>query len=247
MNQTWNASQYVKNASFVAEHGSPVLKLLNPQPDEKILDLGCGDGALTIDLQELGAIVYGVDSSPSMIETAKSRGLSATVMSGDALTYFYEFDAVFSNAALHWMTKSDLVVQGVFNSLKQGGRFVGEFGGLGNVDVLAKGMKAVFDAHSEFGTFQNPWYFPSAEEYQARLENNGFTVQYIELIPRPTPLKSGVREWLKLFSNGVTSNLSNSQREVFLDEVEQLVKPELFKSKNWVADYVRLRFEAHKV
>lgn len=247
MKQQWNASQYMENASFVAAHGAPVLELLNPQKNEIILDLGCGDGALTKDIERLGATVHGVDSSPSMIETAKARGLSARVMSGDELNFSNEFDAVFSNAALHWMIRSDAVIQGVFNALKPGGRFVGEFGGKGNVAVLVKAMESVFETHADFGAFQCPWYFPSNDEYQAKLDQHGFQVQYIELIPRPTPLKTGVKEWLKLFSNGITSGLNDQQRETFLTEVEQLVRPELLNNETWVADYVRLRFKAQKV
>ncbi len=247
MNQTWNANQYVNHASFVAEHGLPVLELLNPKEGERILDLGCGDGALTQDIEKFGAIVHGVDSSLSMIETALKRGLSAEVMSGDNLTFKNEFDAVFSNAALHWMTSSDTVICGVCNSLKAGGRFVGEFGGQGNVGALVSAISEVFEKYPEFGKFQNPWYFPSTEEYQEKLRNNGFSVQYIELISRPTPLNSGIKEWLKIFSNGIIGNLDQYQKDIFLGEVEQLVQPNLFIDGEWVADYVRLRFFAQKV
>mgnify|MGYP001474891077 CR=1 FL=1 len=247
MSQKWNATQYIDNASFVAEHGSPVLALLSPLPGEKVLDLGCGDGALTKDIEKFGAIVHGVDSSPSMIESAKERGLSASVMSGDALNFSNEFDAVFSNAALHWMKQSDVVIQGVFKALKQNGRFVGEFGGKGNVAALVNGMGSVFEKHSEFGVFENPWYFPSVKEYQEKLQDNGFKVHYIELIPRPTPLKTGVKEWLKVFSNGITTNLDKNEKNQFLTEVEQLVKPKLLVNDVWVADYIRLRFSAQKV
>ncbi|WP_330926100.1 class I SAM-dependent methyltransferase [Candidatus Sororendozoicomonas aggregata] len=247
MKQNWNASQYRENASFVAGYGSPVVKLLNPQHNERILDLGCGDGALTKEIKKAGAVVHGVDSSPDMIEAAKTRGLSASVVNGEKLNFSNEFDAVFSNAALHWMTKSDTVIQGVFNALKPGGRFVGEFGGKGNIETLVKAMKAVFEARADFGEFQNPWYFPNDKEYKAKLQQSGFQVQYIELIPRPTPLKTGVREWLTLFSNGITSKLNDRQREAFLNDVEHAVKSALFSNGTWLADYVRLRFAAQKV
>jgi trans-aconitate methyltransferase len=247
MSQVWNASQYVNHASFVAEHGSPVLDLLSPKSKERILDLGCGDGALTLDVEKSGASVHGVDSSQSMIETARQRGLSAEVMSGDSLTFDNEFDAVFSNAALHWMTDVDSVLCGVFSSLKPSGRFVGEFGGQGNVCALVTAMSKVFESHPEFGQFNHPWYFPSVEEYQQKLKNNGFHVEYIELIPRPTPLESGVEEWLKIFSNGITKNLNQEQRSSFLNEVKSLVEPHLFIEGKWMADYVRLRFRAQKV
>lgn len=247
MTQTWDADQYVNHASFVATHGLPVVELLNPKEGERILDLGCGDGALTLEIEKIGATIYGVDSSASMIETAVKRGLTAEVVSGDSLTFKNEFDAVFSNAALHWMTNSDAVISGVHKSLKTGGRFVGEFGGRGNIDSLTNAMTEVFKEHPEFGEFQNPWYFPSVEEYENKLRNNGFNVLYIELIPRPTPLNSGVKEWLNIFSNGIIGNLNQDEKELFLNEVEKLAKPYLFNNGEWVADYVRLRFYAQKV
>ena len=247
MNQQWIAEAYIDHASFVAEHGLPVLRLLDPKPEERILDLGCGDGALTQELVTIGVDVHGVDSSPSMIKAARSRGLSSEVLSGENLTFHNEFDAVFSNAALHWMTDSIAVIKGVHKALKNGGRFVGEFGGEGNVRALVNAMEMIFTSNPEFGEFKNPWFFPNAERYKAQLEDSGFQVSYIELIARPTPLDSGVMEWLKIFSNGITAGLNAEQREKFLTEVEELVKPSLLHDSQWVADYVRLRFVAHKV
>ncbi|MEL6441127.1 MAG: class I SAM-dependent methyltransferase [Cyanobacteria bacterium J06621_8] len=246
MSQTWNAQQYINHASFVAEYGLPVLDLLNPQPGERILDLGCGDGALTSRIKSSGAEIYGVDSSASMIKTAQTRGLAAEVMNGEDLQFNNEFDAVFSNAALHWMTNIDHVLAGVFKSLKANGRFVGEFGGEGNIAALLRGMETVFALHPEFGKFKSPWYFPGVNQYQQKLQNMGFKVHYIELIPRPTPLKSGVREWLKLFAVGITNQLNREQQDTFLSEVENLVRPDLLIEGQWVADYVRLRFAAQK-
>ncbi len=247
MKQTWNADQYVNHASFVAEHGIPVLELLAPKSGERILDLGCGDGALTKEIEKYGVSVHGVDSSPSMILAAQERGLSAEVMSGDELTFNNEFDAVFSNAAIHWMTNVDAVLSSVYNSLKNDGRFVGEFGGYGNVSVLVNAMQTVFESHPEFGEFINPWYFPKAEIYKKKLQEAGFKIHFIELIPRPTPLNSGVRKWLNIFSGGITKNLDAQQKDDFLNEVEHLVKPNLLINGTWVADYVRLRFSAQKI
>ena len=167
-------------------------------------------------------------------------------MSGDSLTFNNDFDAVFSNAALHWMTNVDSVLLGVFNSLKPNGRFVGEFGGQGNVGALVSAMERVFLNHPEFGQFRNPWYFPGVEEYSHKLKEHGFIVHYIELIPRPTALDSGVREWLKIFSNGIAINLNPAQKEIFFDEVENLVRPHLLIEGQWIADYVRFRFFAQK-
>lgn len=245
--QSWQATQYNQHASFVAELGSPVVSLLNPVPGESILDLGCGDGVLTEKIAQVGADVLGIDSSRSMVDAARQRGLSAQLMSGEQLPFVQEFDAVFSNAALHWMTDYNAVIRGVFQSLKSPGRFVGELGGSGNIATLITGMEQVFQENPEFGTFINPWFFPSAHEYRKVLENYGFDVEYIELINRPTPLKTGVKEWLRLFADHVIHTLQPNQIQIFLDQVEDVVKPVLYSENNgWVADYVRLRFLATK-
>ncbi len=243
----WNAEKYIEHASFVAQHGRPVVELLNPRIGEKILDLGCGDGALTLKLKELGVEVHGVDLSLSMVEATKARGLSAEVMAGEQLNFDSQFDAVFSNAALHWMKTPEAVVAGVNKALVPGGRFVGELGGQGNIQVLVGAMEAVFRNHPEFGGFVNPWYFPSQWEYTRALESGGFKVSAMELIPRPTHLETGAKEWLKLFATGITATLSDKQRALCFDEIEDLVRPALFSDKGWVADYVRLRFSAIKL
>ncbi|EAZ91555.1 class I SAM-dependent methyltransferase [Crocosphaera chwakensis] len=245
--QTWNPQEYQENASFVAELGSSVLSLLNPQPDESILDLGCGNGTLTEKIASVAREVIGIDSSPSMVQATQEKGLNAVVMSADSITYKNTFDAVFSNAVLHWITDYDSVIKGVFASLKPKGRFVGEFGGYGNIATLIKGMETVVSQNKSMGQFTNPWFFPKADEYKNHLENNGFDVIDISLIPRPTPLKTGVKEWLKIFANHIVSGMPTDMETVFLTQTEQLVKPILYTEKDgWVADYVRLRFHAVK-
>jgi 2-isopropylmalate synthase len=182
-----------------------------------------------------------------MVAAACSKGIEAYVLSGERLNFNEMFNAVFTNAALHWMLKADDVVAGVAKSLKKGGRFVGEFGGHGNIQRLVSGMEAEFASHPEFGQFENPWFFPQEAEYQELLERHGFTVESIALIPRPTPLKTGVREWLTIFANHAMVQLTSEQREVFLAGTEERVRPFLFNERDgWTADYVRLRFSAVK-
>jgi 2-isopropylmalate synthase len=245
--QSWCAHQYSDHAAFVSELAAPVLDLLNPQPGEHILDLGCGNGTLAANIQRAGATVVGVDASPSMVAAARENGIDAQVMSGEALTFQNEFDAVFSNAALHWMPEFKTVIQGVYAALKHGGRFVGEFGGAGNIQHLIEAMSAAFAKFPELGEFSTPWYFPTDQAYARALEDQGFQVPVIQLIPRPTPLKTGVREWLKIFADYLLYSMDAETAELFLDQVEQQAKPRLFSpEQGWVADYVRLRFVALK-
>lgn len=243
--QTWTADRYAANARFVADLGGPVVALLDPKPGERILDLGCGDGALTEKLAALGCDVVGVDGAPDMVDAARERGLDARVMDGQALTFAHEFDAVFSNAALHWMTRPDAVIAGVVRALRPGGRFVGEFGGHGNVAAITVALVAVLERRGVDGRGAIPWYFPTAEAYRGRLEANGFEVDSIELIPRPTPLPTDMAGWLETFAESFLNRLDSGERAAAKDEVLTLLAPCLCDEQGrWIADYVRLRFAA---
>ena len=245
--QQWNSSRYDKNARFVSDLGEPVVELLNPQPGERILDLGCGDGALTEKIIARGAEVVGVDASSDMVAAAQHRGIDARVVDAYQLNFNSEFDAAFSNAALHWMKRDpDAVIKGVRRALKPGGRFAAEMGGHGNVAAITVALCATLE---DYGVKDSaaivPWYFPSADEYEQRLEHAGFRADYIELIPRPTPLPTGMRGWLETFAIPFTSSVPENEREVFLDEVTEKLHPALCDaSGHWTADYVRLRFLA---
>src|SRR5438132_6090873 len=198
--QTWNASGYAANAGFVPALGQPVLDLLKPEAGERILDLGCGDGVLTAKIAAVGVSVVGVDAAPDMINAAKQRVLDARVMDGSELRFEQEFDAVFSNAALHWMKSNpDAVIAGVARALKQGGRFVAEMGGHGCVAAITVAIMAVMERRGVNARAMIPWYFPTVDDYGARLQRGGFTVDYIELIPRPTPLPTNMAGWLEVF------------------------------------------------
>lgn len=244
--QEWNASRYATHARFVAELGMPVVELLAPRPDERILDLGCGDGALTARLAELGCSVVGVDADPDMVRAACERGLDARLADGAALPFEHEFDAVFSNAALHWMKADpDGVVAGVARALKPGGRFVGEFGGHGNVAAISVALLAALARRGIDGRAVHPWYFPTPQEYRSRLERHGFAVQTLELIPRPTLLPTGMEAWLEVFADPFLLGLQAEDRESVRREAMGLLEPVLCDPVgNWTADYVRLRFAA---
>jgi trans-aconitate methyltransferase len=243
--QHWNPEQYGQNARFVSDLGMPLVALLSPQPGERILDLGCGDGALTRKLVDLGCQVVGVDSSAEMIHAAQALGLDAHVANGQSLVFENEFDAVFSNAALHWMKEPEQVITGVWRALKPGGRFVGEFGGYGNVATIVTALESALSARGVMAP--NPWYFPRPEEYRKLLEIRGFEVSSIELIPRPTALPGDVGGWLDTFAHPYTSCLSATDQQGFISEVVEGLRPVLCDANgDWKADYVRLRFSATK-
>jgi SAM-dependent methyltransferase len=242
----WNANKYKKHADFVSILALPVVELLNPKEGEKILDLGCGEGTLALEIKKFGADVIAVDLSSEMVEKTQSKGIQASVMSATNLTFENQFDAVFSNAVLHWVKDSELAIKKISNALKKEGRFVAEFGGYGNIKNLTDAMQKVFDSHASWGEFENPWVFLKESEYKILLENNGFDVEYIALIKRPTPIDDIVN-WLDVFANGITKNLTLEQKEIFKQEVRDVLKPKQYNEKDgWSADYVRLRVKAIK-
>ena len=246
--QTWDPERYARNARFVSDLGQPVVELLAPQPGERILDLGCGDGALTVLPAALGCDVVGVDASPAQIEAARARGLDARVVDGEYLAFAATFDAVFSNAALHWMKRDpDAAIAGVWRALVPGGRFVGEFGGAGCVATIETALLAALARRGVDGRAVHPWYFPTDAEYRARLAACGFAVDYSALIPRPTPLPGDVTGWLETFAESFAAALPAAERPAFFDEVREALRPRLCDANGrWTADYVRLRFKARK-
>jgi SAM-dependent methyltransferase len=243
--QDWIAERYARNAGFVSELGMPAVELLAPRPGERILDLGCGDGALSEHLAAMGVDVVGVDGSADQIAAARDRGLDARLMDGHDLDFEAEFDAVFSNAALHWMLEPDRVIAGVGRALKPGGRFVGEMGGHGNVARIADALVAALDRRGLNGRAAVPWYFPTPEEYRACLEAHGFDVAHIELFPRPTPIPGALDDWLETLANSFFHRVPEAERPALMAEVVEALRPALADAAGaWTVDYVRLRFAA---
>ena len=243
--QEWSAESYARNARFVADLGEPVIDWLDAKPAERVLDIGCGDGALTASIVARGADVVGVDSSRALVEAARARGIDARVMDVHALPFRDEFDAAFSNAALHWMRETDLVIANVARALRPRGRFVGEMGAHGNIAAITTAILAVLRVHGSDGEARWPWYFPTPAEFAERLEAQRFVVLRMALIPRPTPLPAGMRGWLDTFANPFLVGVQSRERDDILDEVTSLLAPSLRgRTGDWTADNVRLRFAA---
>ncbi|MBS40597.1 MAG: SAM-dependent methyltransferase [Rhodospirillales bacterium] len=243
--QRWFADRYAQNAQFVSQMAYPLIELLNPKKGETILDLGCGNGALTKLISQKGANVIGVDASEDQILATKNLGITAIVMDGHKLAFRPVFDAILTNAALHWMTAPIDVLSGIRHALKPSGRLIGEMGGIGNIEKITSEIYASLRRRGLENHIEFPWYFPSQKEYKTHLENQGFYVKYINLFSRPTPLPGHFSDWMDTFAECFLLVLPEDDRAEFKKEVTDNLRPDLFDPiKGWVADYVRLRFSA---
>jgi trans-aconitate methyltransferase len=245
--QTWNAEVYRTNARFVSDLGMPVVELLDPKPGERILDLGCGDGVLTKKLQDIGCELVGIDSSPELVEAAMALGLDVAVKDASEMDFNEEFEAVFSNAVLHWVKEPDVVIRRVVRALRPGGRFVAECGGYRCIETIQLALVTELETRGYDGWAANPWYFPTDQEYGDRLRQAGLDVRYIATIPRPTPLPGDIEGFLETFAGSFTSVLPAGQRAAYVEDVRRRLMPLLrAEDRTWTADYTRLRFEAWK-
>ena len=243
--QSWNARQYAANARYVSDLGMPLLSLLAPRAGERILDLGCGDGALTVKLIELGCTALGIDASADMVKAASSIGVDARVMDAQLLQFSTEFDAVFSNAALHWMKQPQAVIDGVWRALKPAGRFVAELGGHGNVATIVAALDRALGARGLRA--ESPWFFPRPDEYRSLMEAGGFEVESLELFPRPTVLPGDMGGWLETFAQHHLGVVAEAERAALIADVVNSLRAVLCDDNDvWRADYVRLRFAARK-
>lgn len=248
---TWNANLYDSKHQFVSNYGKDLITLLKPKKDEHILDVGCGTGDLTMQIHAIGVEVVGIDAATTMIEQAKTKYPSVQFEVRDArdLNFEEQFDAVFSNAALHWVKEANQALASINKALKKGGRFVAELGGAGNIQSITNAVeKAMDQLQLPYKPEKFPWYFPTIAEYTKLLDANGFTVQYIELYDRPTELEGeeGIRNWLTMFSHSLFEHLSAQQKQQVMNEAEKHLRTQIYHNGKWIADYCRLRFVAYK-
>ncbi len=249
--EKWDAELYDAKHAFVWEKAKGLVELLAAKPGERILDLGCGTGSLTAEIAASGAEVVGVDRSPEMILEAgkKFPELRFDVCDARALPFSREFDAVFSNAALHWIPEAEGVVEGVTRALRPGGRFVVEFGGKGNVGNVVAAIETALTRLGISPDGANPWFNPSIARYASLLEKHGIEVREGALFERPTELEDGERglaTWVTMFGASFLDRVPEPKRPQFLQEVERAARRALWKSDHWELDYRRLRIAAWK-
>jgi trans-aconitate methyltransferase len=246
--QAWNPAHYDRAGAFVPRLGADLLAELAPRAAERVLDLGCGSGDLTFAIASAGATAVGVDASSEMIAQAREKypTLHLQVGDGQELAYEGEFDAVFSNAALHWMPRAEAVATGVHRALCSGGRFVAEFGGARNVQTVRDALSAELRERS-VSAAPPAWYFPTVGEYSGLLERAGLFVHSAVWFERPTELsgESGLANWLELFCLPLLRELAEAAPAVVAG-VERRCRPALYRDGAWWLDYARLRVVATK-
>lgn len=248
MNIKWDAEKYTADFSFVHQYGQALIDLIDAAENSRVLDLGCGNGALTKALRDKGYAVTGMDASAELLAVAARNYPDITFVQGDATHFAFPeaFDAVFSNAVFHWIERerqADLL-RCIRAALKDKGQLLCEFGGCGNNQRIHEALAQVFSAHGH--DYQMPFYFPTISEYATLLETNGFRVKYALLFERPTELKGadGLRDWIHMFVRTPFGAVGSEEKEAIIAETAELLRPDLYRNGKWYADYVRLRIKA---
>lgn len=252
MNIKWDADRYTENFSFVHQYGNSVLELIDADQDSTILDLGCGNGALSKTLQDKGFAVKGIDASKELLDIARKNYPGIEFIQADATNFSLQepVDVVFSNAVFHWIDKERQqdMLKCVYNALKENGQFVFEFGGCGNNQLIHGALAKIFSEYSY--PYKMPFYFPTISEYSTLLENAGFRVRYAILFDRPTELtgENGLKDWINMFVKTPFSIIETEQdKETIIDKVIEVLKNDLYIDNKWYADYVRIRIKAMRL
>jgi trans-aconitate 2-methyltransferase len=241
---SWDPQDYQKRYAYVFQYGEALLDLLAPQAGERILDLGCGAGQLTAAITQRGAMAFGIDASPEMIAQARTNFPALDFRLGDATNFSVDppLDAVFSNAALHWVKDAGAVAACVSRALKPAGRLVAELGGRGNVQSIVNAIREVL------GPVELPWFFPSIGEYASVLETHGLEVRRAELFDRPTRVEGedGMEHWLSVFGGSLVAGMPDVRQKEIWPAVAQKLRPQFYRGGGWTLDYRRLRVVAVK-
>ena len=248
----WDPGLYESRHGFVWQFGKGLVELLAPRAGERVLDLGCGTGQLSAEIAAAGTEVVGIDSSAEMVATARKNYPAMRFELADARAFTVErpFDAVFSNAVLHWVKPAGAAVERVAAALKPGGRFVAEFGGYGNVRHLGEAIRGgMEDVGNRAFDELFPWYFPTIGEYAGEMERRGFDVTFATLFDRFTPLEgdAGLRDWVRMFGAAFLLVIPQERQERFFQAVERRARGALYRDGRWHADYRRLRVVAYRV
>jgi SAM-dependent methyltransferase len=239
---SWDAARYQDHHSFVWRFGANLRELLAPQPGERILDVGCGTGQLTAEIAHAGAQVTGLDNSVDMLADARKNFPGLTFVLGNAARFNFAepFDAVFSNAVLHWVKDADGAVASIARALRPGGRFIAEFGGHGNIATVLAALRAVLGPDADQ---QSPWYYPSIGEYAPILERHNLEVRNASLFDRPTPLEGqdGMEHWLRMFCQSYLSQVPPERESDIVRRLVEHLRPKLYRDGIWTVDYRRIR------
>jgi SAM-dependent methyltransferase len=247
VNDNWDVSNYQEILKSTPKNGELLLKFLNPQLGEKILDVGCGEGSLTKKIQAHACDVVGIDSSYNMIECAKVNGINAQFLDIRVIQFEEKFDAVFSNATLHWIKEYDVVIANIARALKKGGRFIADFGCSGNTRIIESAIIQSIQNAGYAGQFTNPWHFHSPLDIKSALEHHGLKAENLLNIKQLTIIPNGMRHFLITFAGQFLTSIPQEKHGTILNEAENLMYPYLCNNGTWYADYSRLWVKAFKI